>query len=42
VRWRLIDPARWVFVEFRVSISEPTLSRELRRMGGAARGFVAA
>ncbi len=33
VRWRLIDLAQWVFEEFRVSISKPTLSRELRRMG---------
>jgi transposase len=33
VRWRLIDLAQWVFEEFRVSISKPTLSRELRNMG---------
>src|ERR1700730_17224960 len=33
VRWRLIDLAQWVFEEFRVSISKPTLSRELRHMG---------
>src|SRR5438445_2201830 len=33
VRWRLIDLARWVFDEFRVSISKQTLSRELRAMG---------
>jgi transposase len=33
VRWRLIDLAQWLFEEFRVSISKPTLSRELRRMG---------
>jgi hypothetical protein len=33
VRWRLIDLAQWVFEEFRVSLSKPTLSRELRRMG---------
>jgi transposase len=30
VRWRLIDLAQWLFEEFRVSISKPTLSRELR------------
>lgn len=33
VRWRLVDLARWVFEEFRVSISKQTLSRELRAMG---------
>ncbi len=33
VRWRLIDLAQWLFEEFRVSISKPTLSRELRHMG---------
>ncbi len=33
VRWRLIDPAQWLFDAFRVSISKQTLSRELRRMG---------
>jgi transposase len=33
VRWRLIDLARWLFEEFRVSISKHTLSRELRNMG---------
>ena len=33
VRWRLVDLAQWVFEEFRLSISPPTLSRELRAMG---------
>jgi transposase len=33
VRWRLIDLMQWVFEEFRISISKPTLSRELRAMG---------
>jgi transposase len=33
VRWRLIDLAQWVFVEFGISISKQTLSRMLRRMG---------
>ena len=33
VRWRLVDLARWVWEEFRVSISPQTLSRELRAMG---------
>lgn len=32
VRWRLIDLVQWVFDEFRISISEQTLSRELRAM----------
>lgn len=32
VRWRLVDLAQWVFEEFRVSISPPTLSRELHAM----------
>src|SRR6202047_4222561 len=32
VRWRLIDLARWVFEEFRISISKQTLSRELRAL----------
>ena len=33
VRWRLIDLCRWVFEEFRVTVSVQTLSRELRTMG---------
>jgi len=33
VRWRLIDLARWVFVEFGIAISKQTLSRMLRQMG---------
>ena len=33
VRWRLIDLMQWLFDEFRISISKPTLSRELRAMG---------
>lgn len=33
VRWRLIDLARWVFEEFRISISKQTPSRELRALG---------
>jgi hypothetical protein len=36
VRWRLIDLAQWLFEEFLVSISKPTLSRELRHMGFAS------
>jgi transposase len=33
VRWRLIDLAQWIFDAFGLSISKPTLSRELRRLG---------
>jgi len=33
VRWRLMDLAQWVFEEFRLSISQQTLSRELCRLG---------
>ncbi len=32
VRWRLVDLVQWVFDEFGLSISEQTLSRELRAM----------
>lgn len=33
VRWRLCDLAQWIWEEFRVSVSEQTLSREVRAMG---------
>ena len=33
VRWRLCDLARWIWEEFRVSVSEETLGREVRAMG---------
>jgi transposase len=33
VRWRLKDLTLWVWEEFRISISETTLSRELRGLG---------
>ena len=33
VRWRLVDLSRWVFEEFRVTVSVQTLSRELRALG---------
>jgi transposase len=33
VRWRVIDLCQWIFEEFRFTIAEPTLSRELRKMG---------
>jgi transposase len=35
VRWRLCDLAAWLWEEFRVSVSETTVSRELRRLGFA-------
>ena len=33
VRWRLIDLARWVYEEYRISVTKQILSRELRAMG---------
>ena len=33
VRWRLMDLAAWVWDEFSISISEATLSRELKALG---------
>ena len=33
VRWRLKDLAMWVWEEFRVSVSETTVSRSLRALG---------
>jgi len=33
VRWRLKDLAMWVWEEFQISVSETTLSRELRALG---------
>jgi len=33
VRWRLKDLTLWVWEEFRISVSETTLSRELRGLG---------
>jgi transposase len=33
VRWRLVDLVQWFWDEFRVTISQQTLSRELRAMG---------
>lgn len=35
VRWRLIDLAAWVWEEFRISLSEATMSRELKALGFA-------
>lgn len=33
VRWRLCDLVQWLWEEFRVSVSEQTLSREVHAMG---------
>ncbi len=33
VRWRLIDLVQWLWEEFRVSLSEDTVGRELRKLG---------
>jgi transposase len=33
VRWRIVDLCQWVFEEFRIRVSEQTMSRELRKMG---------
>jgi transposase len=32
VRWRLVDLVQWVWEEFRITISQQTLSRELRSL----------
>jgi|SRR5215203_5076207 len=32
VRWRLVDLVQWVWGEFRIAISQQTLSRELRSL----------
>lgn len=33
VRWRLVDLMQWLNDEFGVSLSEPTMSREMRALG---------
>lgn len=33
VRWRLVDLVQWLWEEFRVSVSETTVGRELRALG---------
>ncbi len=33
VRWRLVDLVQWVWGEFRITVSETTLGRVLRKMG---------
>ncbi len=35
VRWRLKDLVQWLFESFRISVSETTVSRELKRLGYA-------
>jgi len=40
VRRRIVDLCQWLWDQFQVSVSEPTLSRELRAMGGLAQGSV--
>jgi transposase len=32
VRWRIVDLCQWIFEEFRIVVSEQTLSRVLRKM----------
>ncbi len=33
VRWRLTDLVQWIFEEFRISLDQSTVSRELRALG---------
>ena len=33
VRWRLIDLAKWIFDEYKISVTKQILSRELRALG---------
>ena len=33
MRWRLVDLVQWLWEEFRVSVSEATVGRELRALG---------
>lgn len=33
VRWRLVDLAQWIWEEFRITASETTLGRVLKKMG---------
>jgi transposase len=33
VRWRIVDLCQWIFEEFRIAVSQQTLSRVLRTMG---------
>ena len=36
VRWQLVDLCQWIFVEFRITLSPQTLSRELREWAFAS------
>ena len=33
VRWRLVDLARWLWDEYRISVDQSTVSRELKALG---------
>ena len=33
VRWRLVDLAQWLWDEYRVSVNQSTVSRELKALG---------
>lgn len=33
VRWRIVDLCQWMFEEFRIAVSDTTMSRQLRAMG---------
>ena len=33
VRWRLVDLVQWIWEEFKITVSETTLGRVLRKMG---------
>jgi len=32
VRWRIVDLCQWIFEQFRVVVSQQTMSRELRAL----------
>jgi hypothetical protein len=32
VRWRIVDLMQWLWEEFRISVSQQTMSRELRAL----------
>jgi transposase len=42
VRWRIIDLCQWIWEEFEISVSQQTLSRELRAMSYRKLGAAAA
>ena len=39
VRWRRKDLAHWIFEEFRISVDETTVGRELRALGFRKKGL---